>query len=81
MRLYCLSFLSKKEHKPNIDVTIIGISSFQNGRNHPFSTTGFYFKKKIVEDNIIFSVAVQFYGIHDADGALSLIISFVRTTR
>ena len=35
-------------NKPNIH-TNIGISSFQNGFNNLFSSTGFYYKSKIVK--------------------------------
>ena len=41
-------FLSKNE-KIIMHTNIIGISSFQNGLNDPFSSTGFCFKSKIVE--------------------------------
>ena len=37
-------------NKPNIHNNIIGgISSFQNGVNDFFSSTGFYFKSKVIE--------------------------------
>ena len=32
-----------------IHTNIIDISSFQNELNHPFSSTGIYFKSQIVE--------------------------------
>ena len=38
-------------NKPNIYTNITGISSFRNGLNHHFSSTGFYFKSKIDEDS------------------------------
>ena len=36
-------------NKPHTHANIIGISSFQNGLNHTFSLTCFYFKSKILE--------------------------------
>ena len=37
-------------NKPNIHNNIIGsISSFQNGLNNLFSSTGFYFESKVIE--------------------------------
>ena len=36
-------------NKPNIRNIIIGISSFQTGLKDPFSSTGFYFKSKVIE--------------------------------
>ena len=38
-------------NEPDMHTNIIDISSSQNGLNHPFSSTGFYFKSKIVEDS------------------------------
>ena len=35
-------------NKPNIHNNIIGISSFQNGLNDRFSSTGFLFKSKVI---------------------------------
>ena len=34
---------------PNINTNVIDISSFRIGLNHPFSSTGFCFKSKIME--------------------------------
>ena len=45
---FTLFFLSKNE-KVIMHTNIIGISSFQNGLNDPFSSTGFCFKSKNVE--------------------------------
>ena len=36
-------------NKPNIRNNIIDISSFQNGLNGLFSSTGFYLKSKVIE--------------------------------
>ena len=44
---YFFSYLSI--NKPNIRNNIIGISSFQTGLKDPFSSTGFYFKSKVIE--------------------------------
>ena len=42
-------FLS--ENKPNMCNNIIDISSFQNGLIDLFSSTGFYFKSKVIESS------------------------------
>ena len=47
--LHIFDFLYLKINKPNIHNNIIDISSFQNGLNILFSSTGFYFKSKVLE--------------------------------
>ena len=48
---YCifLIFFYLRINKPNINNTIIGISSFETGINDLFSLTGFYFKSKVIQ--------------------------------
>ena len=38
-----------QRNKPSIHNNIIGFSSFQNGLNNLLSSTGFYFKGKVIE--------------------------------
>ena len=44
-------FMSRIVNDLYIHTYTIDISSFQNGFYHPCSSTGFYFKSKIVEDS------------------------------
>ena len=44
-----LFFIYPRMNSPYIHANIIDISGFQNELNHPFSSTGFYFKGKMVE--------------------------------
>ena len=46
--LHVFSFFIPEQIK-RTHINIIGISSFPNGCNHPFSRTGFCFKSKIIE--------------------------------
>ena len=56
-------------NKPNIHNNI-GNSSFQNVRNHPFSSTGFYFKSKILKvvikwkNNMLFNLWTHFLKVY-----------------
>ena len=57
--LHIFNFFYPEINKPNIDNKIIGISSFRNGLNELFSSTGFYLKSKVIEvsqkrENIFF---------------------------
>ena len=57
------TFLS--ENKSNKHNNINGISSFRNGLNNLFSSTGFYFKSEVIEgshkgENIFFSIFGHF---------------------
>ena len=59
-RLHILIFFYPEINKPNIDNNIIDISSFQNGLNELFSSTGFCVKSKVIEvsqkrENIFFN--------------------------
>ena len=47
--LHIFNLFYPEINKPNIHNNIIDISSFQNGLNDPFSSTGFYFKSKVIE--------------------------------
>ena len=47
--LHIFDFFYLKINKPNIHNNIIDTSSFQNGLNILFSSTGFYFKSKVLE--------------------------------
>ena len=49
--LHCmfLFLLYHRINKPNIHNNVIGISSFQNGLQNLFSSTGFCFKSKVIE--------------------------------
>ena len=47
--LYSFNFLYPEINKANIHNNIIDISSFQNGLNDLYSSTGFYLKSKVIE--------------------------------
>ena len=46
-------FFYSRMNKPNMHNNIIGISSYQNGFNHPFSSPSFCIKSKIIRWKII----------------------------
>ena len=48
--MHVFNFLSEKEQNKH-DNNNIDISSFQNGLNNLFSSTGFYLKSKVIEGN------------------------------
>ena len=45
-------FFYPRINKSNICNNIIGISNFQNALNDLFSSTGFYFKSKVIEGSL-----------------------------
>ena len=45
-------FFYPRINKSNICHNIIGISNFQNALNDLFSSTGFYFKSKVIEGSL-----------------------------
>ena len=47
--LHVFKFFYPRINKPNMHNNITGISSFQNGFNDLFSSTGFYFKSQVIE--------------------------------
>ena len=47
--LHIFNLFYPEINKPNIHNNIIDISSFQNGLNDLFSSTGFYLKSKVME--------------------------------
>ena len=50
--LHILKCFCHRMNKPIIHINIIGsISSFQNGPDNLFSSSGFYFKSKIIKDS------------------------------
>ena len=65
-------------NKPNIHNNIIGdISSFQNEFNDLFSSTGLYFKSKVIESsrkggNNVFKYLSTFFNMHIAEVVIFL---------
>ena len=63
--LHIFNFFYLKINKSNRHNNTIDISSFQNGLDNLFSTTGFYFKSKILEGShkgkICFSIFGHFF--------------------
>ena len=47
--LHIFNFFYPEINQPNMHKNIIDISSFQNGINDLFSSTGFYLKSKVIE--------------------------------
>ena len=47
--LHIFNLFYPEINKPNIHNNIIDISSFQNGLSSLFSSTGFYYKRKVIE--------------------------------
>ena len=58
--MFLIFFFYPRMNKQNIHNNI-GISSFENGFNHPFSSTGFYFKRKITEGHHVFKISGSFF--------------------
>ena len=57
--LYLLKVFYPQMNKPNIHANFTGISSFQNGLNHPFSSTCLYFKSNCGKQS--WSVKIMFF--------------------
>ena len=70
-------------NKPNIPINITNISSFQSILNHPFSSMGHYFQRRIVEEFLNFQSLFSKIYTHYAMGIsnqlfFSVVVSICR---